>query len=749
MASEQFLNNQHYLQAIIKLKQQAFLASHRRLLVLSGDRCWSESLACQVLNTLGNTSALWLTDHSIDTELSTQVDFIPAKKAIRYLGSERDFIVMDAYAGLHPDGFGAISGTLKAGGLFILLTPTLDHWTSYDDPDYERITSLPYKREDLSRRFIGRVKDAIAQAEHVLLIPQGKPASVNAFSQYLPTSIPIPAPSHRELNDECVTLDQQQAVDAVCKVVTGHRRRPLVLNSDRGRGKSSTLGIAAAKLINKGARRIILTAPYPEAVESAFSRLETLFPMGHRHDFKFDCHQSEGKYLGAVEFIAPDELIAGSPDADLVMVDEAAAIPAPMLESLLKRYSRIVFASTIHGYEGTGRGFAVRFTKVLDQLTPQWRSLHLKAAIRWAENDPLEQFVSDALLLNALPEEPCLPGAMNLDQLEVQWLDRESLSKNEYLLTQVFGLLVLAHYRTSPDDLRMLLDSPSVRIAALFNRSNNEGSGLLAVALVVREGGLDVSLGEQVWQGRRRTRGHLIPQALSSFNGFKEATAMQGDRIMRIAVHPSLHQLGLGTYLINAIKDDAKIMCLDYIGASFGATSELLPFWCSNGFSPLRLGLRREAASGAHSVIMLSALSNAGRLLCDKVCERFYEQFLFDLNDIFNDIDGYVVMYLLNATGHGKVLLKKQDFLDLQAFSEHLRIYESCNLALWKLIVWAMQQGQLLAACGERDTAILIRRVVQKKPAALVVSEFKLKGKKELNSVLVAGTQKLLGSFLT
>ena len=734
------MDSGQHLQAIINLKQQAVLARHRRLLVLSGDRSWVESLACKVLNKLGSESALWLTDQPITTGLSAHVDFTPAKKAIRHLGCERDFIVMDAYAGLHPDGFGAISGTLKAGGLFILLTPPLEQWSSYDDPDYERIISLPYQRENLSRRFISRMKNAITKAGHALIIRQGKPVLVNEFSEGLTEF----APDHCDINEECITQDQKEAVDAVCKVVTGHRRRPLVLSSDRGRGKSAALGIAAAKLIKNGAHRIILTAPYPEAVESAFSRLEVLFPQGKRNDLKFCCHQSGSDARSEVEFIAPDELIANSPDADLVMVDEAAAIPAPMLEALLKRYSRIVFASTIHGYEGTGRGFAVRFTKVLDQVTPDWKSLHIKAPIRWSENDPLEQFVFDTLLLNALPEDPCLSDDEGLEQLDVKWLNRESLSQNEPLLSQVFGLLVLAHYRTSPDDVRMLLDSPSIRIAALFHRSNDAGSGLVAVALVVREGGLDSSFGELVWQGRRRPRGHLIPQALSCFSGFKDATAMQGDRIMRIAVHPTLHQRGFGTYLINAIKDNAKKACLDYVGSSFGATPELLSFWNNNDFLPLRLGFHREAASGVHSVIMFFAISDEGVVLRDKAHKRFYEQFLFDLNDAFNDLDGNVVMPLLHAAYHERIVLNEQDNLDLHAFTEHQRIYESCSLAVWKLLVCSIQQGLLTRLSNEVEMTVLIRRVLQKKSTASVVSELKLKGKKELNSVIVTAARQLL-----
>ena len=741
------MDNDRYSQAISNIKQQAVSARHRRLVVLSGDRSWAEPLACDTLNNYACESVMWLTDRPAAAELFVPVKFIPAKKALRHLGGECDFIVMDAYAGFHPDGFGAISGTLKAGGLFILIAPALEQWSSYDDPDYERITSLPFQRENLSRRFIQRIKKAITSENSALLIEQGKPILDSGYSDKLPGLMR----DANTINDECITPDQQKAVEAVSKVLTGHRRRPLVLNSDRGRGKSASLGIAAAKLIKNGASRIILTAPYPEAVESAFSRLEALFPLGERDGLTFHCYHIDNERRAEVKFMAPDELLANSPDADLVMVDEAAAIPAPMLERLLKRYSRIVFASTIHGYEGTGRGFAVRFTKVLDRISPQWHSLYLKAPIRWSENDPLEQFVFDALLLNASPIDPCLQGRVTMESITLQWLNRDSLSQDESLLNQVFGLLVLAHYRTSPDDLRMMLDSPSTRIAVLFDHSNDMrvGSTVIAVALVVREGSLEPELGELIWQGQRRPRGHLIPQALSSFNGFKEACALKGDRVMRIAVHPRLHQQGFGSYLINAIKDDAKKACLDYVGVSFGATPELVHFWEVSGFYPLRVGFQREAASGAHSVIMFSAVSGKGLALYHKARKRFYKQFLFDLSDVFSDLDCSLVVSLLRDTDNVEIVLCEQDSLDLLAFSEYQRMYECCSLSVWALVVWAVQKDVLIACCNTLEVSVLVRRVLQKRSAVSVVSEFTLKGKKELNSVLASGVKSLLCSYST
>ncbi len=72
-----------------------------------------------------------------------------------------------------------------------------------------------------------------------------------------------------------------------------------------------------------------------------------------------------------------------------------------MLNQLLRQYNRIAFASTVHGYEGTGRGFAIKFRQQLDAVSPQWRQLRISQPIRWAENDPLERWVFKVLLLDA------------------------------------------------------------------------------------------------------------------------------------------------------------------------------------------------------------------------------------------------------------------------------------------------------------------------------------------------------------
>jgi len=62
--------------------------------------------------------------------------------------------------------------------------------------------------------------------------------------------------------------------------------------------------------------------------------------------------------------------------AELLIIDEAAAIPLPLVKKLLGNYL-VFMASTINGYEGTGRSLSL---KLIQQLREQSRGLSASLA---------------------------------------------------------------------------------------------------------------------------------------------------------------------------------------------------------------------------------------------------------------------------------------------------------------------------------------------------------------------------------
>src|SRR5690606_13771224 len=143
-----------------------------------------------------------------------------------------------------------------------------------------------------------------------------------------------------------------------------------------------------------------------------------------------------------------------------------------------------------------GRGFSLRFLTGLERDSSLVR-LSLVQPIRWGEGDPLERMVFDALLLAAGPAQLDMPDLPDmLDELEPMRLDRDALAADETSLRELFGLLVHAHYRTTPGDLHRLLDAPNLAVHVLRLRGH-----IVAATIVAQEGELPDELCEALLDG--------------------------------------------------------------------------------------------------------------------------------------------------------------------------------------------------------------------------------------------------------
>ncbi|WP_370514802.1 tRNA(Met) cytidine acetyltransferase TmcA [Endozoicomonas sp. OPT23] len=697
--------------------------NHRQLLVLAGNEVWGQQLAEQMFSHIEASIPLWI------GERETQHTSVRAKQVFGWLGRELDLIVFNAYSGFDVDAFGAVSGSLKAGGILILLTPELSRWPDYKDPEHSRLCVHPHKEIPASSYYLKRLASLVEGSTAVTRITESDPesfimASYKAISETAVTDVEAPYRTH----------EQQQAVDALVRVAKGHRRRPLVLTADRGRGKSAALGIAAAQLLQNGLQRIFVTAPSMAAVEVMFRHADALLPSAETSAGRIEWQG------GFVQFIAPDELAqsVSQIECDLMLVDEAAAIPVSILTALLKSCSRIAFASTIHGYEGTGRGFAVKFKKVLDQVAPKWRGMHINQPVRWSANDPLEAFVFQALLLNAEPDSVSQSKEVNRPDYEFEKLNRNELADNENLLKQVFGLLVLAHYKTRPFDLRHLLDGPNIEVFVM----KLEGV-VVATALLAKEGGIEDELQEAVWLGKRRVKGHLLPQSLSNHAGFPEAVGFEGYRVIRIAVHPDLQGQGIGQLFLDKLTVYAQQQQLDFMGSSFGASEELVRFWSLCGYQSVRAGLVREASSGGYSLMVIKPLSPAFEKLLPEILERFTENLLLQLPDHLQSMETALARNILCSCQIPPMTLSTRDKLDLESFVHSDRLYESCQLAIRKLLLISFLEQE--AADDHRD--LLVAKVLQNQSWQQLASSFGLTGRKQVVARLKSDTGQLLAAL--
>ncbi|MLE45000.1 tRNA(Met) cytidine acetyltransferase [Escherichia coli] len=540
------------LTALHTLTAQMKREGIRRLLVLSGEERWCFDHALKLRDALPG-DWLWISpqpdaeNHCSPSALQT------------LLGREFRHAVFDARHGFDAAAFAALSGTLKAGSWLVLLLPVWDEWENQPDADSLRWSDCP--DPIATPHFVQHFKRVLTENNDAILWRQNQPFSLAHFTprtDWHPAT-GAPQPEQQQLLQQLLTMPPGVAA----------------VTAARGRGKSALAG----QLISRIAGSAIVTAPAKAATDVLA--------------------QFAGEKF---RFIAPDALLASDEQADWLVVDEAAAIPAPLLYQLVSRFPRTLLTTTVQGYEGTGRGFLLKFCARF----PHLHRFELQQPIRWAQGCPLEKMVSEALVFDDENFTHTPQGNIVISAFE-QTLWR---SEPETPL-KVYQLLSGAHYRTSPLDLRRMMDAPGQHF--LQAAGGNEIAGAL---WLVDEGGLSQELSQAVWAGFRRPRGNLVAQSLAAHGSNPLAATLRGRRVSRIAVHPTRQREGTGRQLIAGALQ--YIHDLDYLSVSFGYTEELWRFWQRCGFVLVRMGNHREASSGCYTAMALLPMSDAGKQLAER-----------------------------------------------------------------------------------------------------------------------------------
>ncbi|EPA3939710.1 tRNA cytosine(34) acetyltransferase TmcA [Escherichia coli] len=540
------------LTALYTLTAQMKREGIRRLLVLSGEEGWCFDHALKLRDALPG-DWLWISpqpdaeNHCSPSALQT------------LLGREFRHAVFDARHGFDAAAFAALSGTLKAGSWLVLLLPVWEEWENQPDADSLRWSDCP--DPIATPHFVQHLKRVLTADNDAILWRQNQPFSLAHFTprtDWHPAT-GAPQPEQQQLLQQLLTMPPGVAA----------------VTAARGRGKSALAG----QLISRIAGSAIVTAPAKAATDVLA--------------------QFAGEKF---RFIAPDALLASDEQADWLVVDEAAAIPAPLLHQLVSRFPRTLLTTTVQGYEGTGRGFLLKFCARF----PHLHRFELQQPIRWAQGCPLEKMVSEALVFDDENFTHTPQGNIVISAFE-QTLWR---SEPETPL-KVYQLLSGAHYRTSPLDLRRMMDALGQHF--LQAAGENEIAGAL---WLVDEGGLSQELSQAVWAGFRRPRGNLVAQSLAAHGSNPLAATLRGRRVSRIAVHPARQREGTGRQLIAGALQYTHD--LDYLSVSFGYTGELWRFWQRCGFVLVRMGNHREASSGCYTAMALLPMSDAGKQLAER-----------------------------------------------------------------------------------------------------------------------------------
>ena len=197
----------------------------------------------------------------------------------------------------------------------------------------------------------------------------------------------------------CKTLDQGNVVMQIMATLIDKTICTYAVTAARGRGKSAALGLAVAGAITQGYSNVMVTAPTPENIKAFFEfLLKGLKVLGYAEHTHYEVVRG-GKEVGKsilsvnvfkthkqqVQYILVNSLHV---HCDLLVIDEAAAIPLPFVKRMLNNYP-VLLSSTVHGYEGTGRALSLKlFNNLQDRNLKQ---IKLTFPIRYGNQDPIEK----------------------------------------------------------------------------------------------------------------------------------------------------------------------------------------------------------------------------------------------------------------------------------------------------------------------------------------------------------------------
>ena len=331
------------------------------------------------------------------------------------------------------------------------------------------------------------------------------------------------------------TVDQAKAVLTFVEAAAEKSLRTTVaLTAGRGRGKSAALGLSIAAAIAYGYANIFVTSPSPENLRTLFQFvLKGFDALDYREHVDFTVVESANpdlrktvvrinvfhQHRQTIQYIEPSDhaLLA---QAELLVVDEAAAIPMPQVRALLGPYL-VFLASTVNGYEGTGRALSL---KLIQQLRAgkqaaaganaaaasssdgkagadggdaagsvggrTLREVSLEEPIRYARGDPIERWLHEVLCLDATSHTPQITGCPHPSECSLYWVDRDALfsyhSASEQFLQRMIALFVASHYKNTPNDLQLMSDAPAHQLFVLLGPVDVDATRLPDVVAVVQ-----------------------------------------------------------------------------------------------------------------------------------------------------------------------------------------------------------------------------------------------------------------------
>ncbi|GKZ19123.1 killer toxin resistant protein [Aspergillus brasiliensis] len=576
-----------------------------------------------------------------------QIRYVYYKETEKILGNTYGMCVLQDFEAMTPNLLARTVETVEGGGIVLLLlkgmnslkqlyTLSMDIHSRYRTEAHDDVTARFNERFILS---LGSCDSCLVVDDELNVLPISGGKSVK----------PLPPPESiddtntgtkkelKEIKESLAdsqpvgslvslarTVDQAKAlltfVDAIAEKTL---RSTVALTAARGRGKSAALGVAIAAAVAHGYSNIFITSPSPENLKTLFEFVFKGFDaLGYLDHVDYTILQSTNpdfnkaivrvnihrQHRQTIQYIQPqDAHVLGQ--AELLVIDEAAAIPLPLVRKLMGPYL-VFMASTINGYEGTGRSLSLKLIQQLreqsrggvkvsgeedidiaDRATGKaaknidkslagrsLREITLSEPIRYAPGDSVEKWLNKVLCLDAtLPKSRMnTQGTPHPSQCQLLQVNRDTLFSfhpvSEKFLQQMMALYVASHYKNTPNDLQLMSDAPAHQLFVLVPPIDEEATKLpepLCVIQVALEGRISRQSVLNSLSRGQRAGGDLIPWLVSQQYQDEDFAGLSGARIVRIATNPEYLSMGYGSRALELL--------IDFYEGKFTSLSEDIP----------------------------------------------------------------------------------------------------------------------------------------------------------------------------
>lgn len=504
------------------------------------------------------------------------------------LGKTYGVCVLQDFEALTPNLLARTVETVEGGGLIILLLKTINSlkqlYTMSMDVHKRYRTEA---HQDVTCRFNERLILSFADCSRCLLVnddltvlplssktAEVRPVEGNAIRksandemlEELKESLSDTPPAGPLVNI-CKTHDQAKAVAQFIDALAEKQLKPPTsLTAGRGRGKSAAMGLAISAAVAFNYVNIYITSPSPENLVTLFEFVMKGFDaLEYQEHTDYTIIRSTNPDFNkaiirinvtrnnrqTIQYISPSDAHLLNA-ADLLVIDEAAAIPLPLVKAMLGPYL-VFMASTINGYEGTGRSLSLKLLSQIQKDNSAPPPIKLDESIRYNPADPVESWLTSLLCLDASVVANLNSGCPTPDACELYYIDRDALFSYhraaEAFLQRVVSICVSSHYKNSPNDLQMMSDAPAHHLFCLLGpiTKKDQLPEILCVIQVCLEGQISAQSVQNSLARGAKSAGDLIPWNIAEQYGDREFPKLSGARIVRIATHPNYQRVSLNS----------------------------------------------------------------------------------------------------------------------------------------------------------------------------------------------------------